>query len=83
MNDGLKQRLAGLYPEGKFVPSVWWGRGLVALAWLRRKPVVRRSVPPVTGRWQPPTELRPTERRQSDVRRMEKPGRQARRTGSR
>lgn len=82
MNGSLKQRLAGLYPEGKFVPSVWWGRGLVAIAWLRRKPVARRSVPPVTGRWKTPAERRPTERRQSDVRRMEKPGRQAQRTRS-
>jgi hypothetical protein len=65
--------------EGKFVPSVWWGRGIVILYWLKRRPVAMRTAPPPTGRWQPPKIRRQTERRPADTRRMERLGLQARR----
>src|SRR5947209_2713108 len=69
--------------EGKFVPSTWWGRGSRLLAAVRRKPVVIQSPPPPTGRWAPPTEVRPAEPRKADVRRMNRLGRRAALSGMR
>ena len=65
--------------EGKFVPSVWWGRMIVALYWLKRKPVAMRTAPPPSARWRPPESLTPTKLRRADARRRERLGIQARR----
>ena len=67
--------------EGKFVPSVWWGRGVRLLARVRRKPVAVQSPPPPTGRWAPPRDQRPAEPKQADIRRMNRLGRRAKLSG--
>lgn len=77
----LKKPMAAL--EGKFVPSVWWGRGVRALAYLRRKPVTVQSPAPPKGRWSPPKDLRPAAPRKADIRRLNRLGRRAKLSGMR
>lgn len=79
MRARLKKPIAAL--EGRFVPSLWWGRGIRALAVLRRKPVATQAPPPPSGRWARPTDLRPAEPRRADARRMSRLGRRARLSG--
>jgi len=74
----LKERLS---VEGKFVPSLWWGRGVRLLAKILRRPVATVSPPPPSGRWTPPTGRRMAEPRRADVRRMNRLGRRARESG--